>query len=320
MSHFGDSKTLHFVHVSSGHNGGHPQNMFHSSQDLVNASGHTARYTLIHLDLVNYWVNIVEVEPFQEFNSSLGPGLATICPWRMREAMDLQKPMGGHCSYFRIPLNHPFFWSTYNPIPINCSLVGDLHIWDKGCLIFGGWEAYGGSCHGPARVGAKLLLGPYGDETFEAVAGDSRESWEPGSPWEPGVNSPFQGWNSGFAIAGRIFWSIFGQSACCHIKPSTFSGRLWGMVTSGDWPWPLEIHLDWPKILVISTQNWMIWTYSFLITLSWIIQSYSVSTSYTETQKKCGSVPIIIWVCHKLCRSNQLVPLWRAKHLETGSF
>ena len=25
-----------------------------------------------------------------------------------------------------------------------------------------------------ARVGVKLLLGPYGDETFEAVAGDSK--------------------------------------------------------------------------------------------------------------------------------------------------
>ena len=36
----------------------------------------------------------------------------------------------------------------------------------------------------PSRVGAKLLLGPYGDETFEAVAVDAQGfgSGSPGSP------------------------------------------------------------------------------------------------------------------------------------------
>lgn len=210
------------------------------------------------------------------------------------------------------------FWSTYNPIPINCSLVGDLHIWDKGCLIFGGWETYWvmpWPCQGWCQVASGTIW--------------RWDLWSSGRGLEGvlGAGEPL-GARGKFSVSRLKFgichsWPNFlihFWPKCCHIKPSTFSGRLWGMVTSGDWPWPLEIHLDWPKILVISTQNWMIWTYSFLITLSWIIQSYSVSTSYTETQKKCGSVPIIIWVCHNLCRSNQPVPLWRAQHLETGSF
>ena len=72
-----------------------------------------------------------------------------------------------------------------------------------------------------ARVGAKLLLGPYGDETFEAVAGDSREAL--------GARGKFSVSRLKFGICHswpNFLIHFFGQSACCHIKASTFSGRL----------------------------------------------------------------------------------------------